>query len=139
MGGAAEDEFAHQLGPYALHSAPIKKRIDKAAKLQAAICDMARTPLPTASRQPIFVLISRLLSHKLDYDARVSSHLDIQVHATHLDHLVQQALEALLGRPLDQRQMQQVHLPLELGGLGITRCQDLCTCVPLASTRLTLW
>ena len=79
---------------------------------------MARTPLPTASRQPIFVLISRVLSHKLAYDARVSSHPDIQVHATQLDGLVQQALEAVMGRPLDARQMLKVHLPLELGCLG---------------------
>ena len=33
--------------------------------------------------------------------------------------------------------MQQIHLPLELGGLGITRCQDLCTFAPLASTIQT--
>ena len=137
MGGAAEDEFGHQLGPFALHSAPVAKRMAKATKLQAAICDMARTPLPTASRQPIFVLVSRLLSHKLDYDARVSSHLDIQVHAQHLDNLVQQALETLMGRTLDNRQMQQVQLPLELGGLGITKCQDLCTYAPLASAIQT--
>ena len=42
-----------------------------------------------------------------------------------------------MGRPLDARQILQVHLPLELGGFGITRCQDLCTYAPLASAIQT--
>ncbi len=73
MGNAIEDDFTSCLGPFARHDAPMRKRMAAAVQLHSKLTAMLDANLDCNTIQPILALTVRLLAHKLDYDARVSS------------------------------------------------------------------
>ena len=133
LGSAAEGEFESCLGPFALHSAPVQKRLDNARLLTSALLDMCSVVLECPSRQCIWILLSRLLCHRLDFDARMLSHSTIESFTGMLDQLVDSVIHKLLPDvPLLQIRP-QLSLPGHLGGAFLLPACDVALCAPLAS------
>ena len=135
LGSAAEGEFESMLGPFAIHSEPLHKRVAAATKLAHSLCEMASVVLECASRQLIWLLLTRLLCHRLDFDARVLSLSDMEASAEQLDSLVLSVLYKLLPElsSLPSNYLKQLQLPGQHGGAFLTPVLDIATCAPLAS------
>ena len=88
LGTAACGEFEQLLGPFGLHLEPATKRLQASVTLADQLCDLADVQLDISSKNAVWILLSRLLSHKLDYDARVTSPSALEAHATALDQHV---------------------------------------------------
>ena len=133
LGSAAEGEFESHLGPFALHNAPVQKRLDNARLLAAALLDMCTVVLECPSRQCIWILLSRLLCHRLDFDARMLSHSALEFFAGMLDQLVDSVISRLLPDVPLHRIRPQLSLPGHLGGAFLLPACDVALCAPLAS------
>ena len=133
LGSAAEGEFESFLGPFALHSDPLIKRVDRARSLAAALLEMCVVVLETASRQCIWILLSRLLCHCLDFDARVLSHASLEPFSSILDNLVDSVIVKILPDVALHYIRPQLSLPGHLGGAFLLPACDVVLCAPLAS------
>ena len=133
MGSAVEDGISHHLGPFAAHSAPIQKRLEQALALHTQLKRMLCSHLACAVKQPVLVMTVRVLAHKFDFDARVSSQDILRPYAEQLSQLVSELCELVAGHTLSTHQHTQVTLPLDLGGLGVPNLTHLLSTAPLAS------
>ena len=133
LGSAAEGEFESMLGPFALHSTPILKRLDNATALTNALLRMCTVVLDCPSRQCIWILLSRLLCHRLDFDSRVLSFATLESYAGMLDHLVDTVASRFFPDVPLLHIRPQLSLPGHLGGTFLLPAHDVALCAPLAS------
>ena len=133
LGSVAEGELEAHLGPFGLHSSPILKRLLAASELATAIADLATASLPCPALQPSWLLLSRLLAHKFDYDARVLSPELLAPHVELLHQLVFKVIERILPAAHLPAIQDQLWLPGSLGCCFLQNFADLTICGPLAS------
>ena len=133
LGSAAEGDLESHLGPFALHTDPVHKRIAAAQQLSEALCHMATTVLECASKQAIWILLSRLLSHKLDFDARVLSQSLFGPFAEQLASFISLVVSRVLPDAPLEALLPQLVLPGHLGGCYLSDPFDIAICAPLAS------
>lgn len=97
LGGAIEGDFEAFLGPFAFGTGPARKRLEKAERFVEAAVEMAATPLKVPSRQPAWLLLSKVAAHSLDYDARLLTHGSFLPLAQRLDECLLNAAGRVLG------------------------------------------
>ena len=111
----------------------MRKRMATAVRLHGKLTDILNTNLECSKVQAVLALTTRLLAHKLDYDARVSSFAHLSDHTQQLQSLVNDLVARCCGvQPLPPSAVQQSQLPTSLGGIGIVSIINLCHIAPLA-------
>ena len=71
LGSGTDSEYSALLGPCALSAEPARARLSEAMDLVAAVRQMIRLDTAMATRHAAAVLLAKVASRKLDYDARV--------------------------------------------------------------------
>ena len=110
-------------------SASVNKRLARAEQLATAIGQLIDAAPPAGARQPAWHLVRQVLSHALDYDARILPLGVAGEKARALDTLVWPLYEKIIGTKLSDRQKLQLELPARYGGL---QCPAPSTIAPLA-------
>ena len=94
---------------------------------------MANVVLECPSRQPIWILLSRLLCHRLEFDACVLSHSVLETFAATLDPLVDSVVAKISPHCPFPLIRPQLSLPGHLGGADLLPAFDAILCAPFAS------
>ena len=117
LGTEAAGEYALPLGPWAAAAAETRSRANRACKLAEAAKQLVKRPPPAGGKQVAFRIVRNIVTHALDYDARVLSSGLVLPHARQVESHCWDVIEQVVGQQLTPLQRKQVELPTRLGGL----------------------
>ena len=129
LGTESAGEYALPLGPWAAAAAETRKRASRACRLANAALQLVRRPPAAGGKQVAYRIIRNIVSHALDYDARVLTSSLVLPHARQVEERCWHVLEAVAGTVLTDAQRAQVELPTSMGGLQMPMPMHM---VPLA-------
>ena len=117
------------LGPLAAAAVETRARANRACALAEAAKEPIKRPPPAGGKQVAFRIVRNIVTHALDYDARVLSSGLVLPHARLIENQCWDVMDRIAGQPLTLVQRKQVELPTSLGGLQMPMPTSL---VPMA-------
>ena len=129
LGTEGAGEYALPLGPWSAAAAETRKRAAQASALVDAAMELIKRPPPAGGKQVAWRIVRNIVTHSLDYDARVLTSSLVLPHASLVEQKSWELVEAVLGEPLTEAERNQIELPTHLGGFQMPMPTSI---VPLA-------